>query len=138
MASLQSPIMAMEVTAVNQQQRFLQSLHYFAPALILAYFLITTAISICTLQNLKACRTDPRKALLSLLSLVVFSFLVEACMLLTDTAVNGAHHSSNDSNVSCLPWIYKYGSQSSFKVIADHESIRLMRYSRYSSGQFLP
>lgn len=130
--------MAVEVAATNQQPRFLQSLHYLAPALVLAYFLIATAISICTLQNLKASRTGPRKILLSLLSLVVISFMVEACMLLTDTAVNGADHSSTDSNVSFLPRIYKSGSQSSLGVIADRESIRFMRYSRYSSGQFLP
>lgn len=136
MASLQSPIMAVEVVAINHQQRFLQSFHYLAPALVLAYFMVTTAISVCTLQNLKACRSGPRKVLVSLLSLVITSFLVEACMLLTDTAVNGAHHSSTDSNVSSLPRTYESRRQCPFVVFADHESIRFMRYSRYSSGQF--
>ena len=136
MASLQSPIMAVDVAAINQQQRFLQSLHYLAPALVLAYFMTTTAISVCTLQTLKACRSGPRKVLVSLLSLVVLSYLVEACMLLTDTAVNDAHHTSTDGNVSSLPRTYKSRRQCPFVVFADHESIRFMRYSRYSSGQF--
>ena len=104
MASLQSPMMAL-----TQQQRFPQSLNYVAPALVLAYFLITSVISTCTLQKLKAGHTGPRKVLVSLVSLVVISFLAEACMLLTDTAVNGARHSSTDSNVSLSPHIYKPG-----------------------------
>ncbi|KAL9133811.1 MAG: hypothetical protein Q9175_005012, partial [Cornicularia normoerica] len=94
--------MAVEVAATPQQQRFLQCLHYIAPAWVLAYFLITTTISACTLQKLRACGIGPRKVLVSLVSLVVISFLVDSCMLLTDTAVNGARHSSTDSNVYAL------------------------------------
>ncbi len=100
MASLQSPMTAAEVAATKQQQPFLQLLHYVAPALVLAYFLITTTISVCTLQHLRAWGAGPRKVLTSLVSLVVISFLVESCMLLTDTAVNRARYSSTDSNVS--------------------------------------
>lgn len=114
--------MALELTATGQQQHFLQSLHYIAPAVVLAYFLITTAISACTLQSLKACRAGPRKILVSLASLVVLSFLVESCMLLTDTAVNGARHSSTDSNVSTFHRIYKAERQSSHILFADHKA----------------
>ena len=100
MASLQSPIMPIEMTAARQQQRFLQALHYLAPALVLGYFLITTAVSACRLQNLKASRTGPRKVVIPLVCLVVVSFLLESCMLIIDTAVTGACHSSRDSIVS--------------------------------------
>lgn len=109
MASLQSPMMAVEMAAREQQQRFLKALHYIAPASVLAYFLITTTISACTMQHLKGCATGPRKVLVSLVSLVLISFLVESCMLLTDTAINAASHSSTDTNVSTLPRIYKPG-----------------------------
>lgn len=102
MASLRSPMMTMEVAATEQQQHFLKALHYIAPASVFAYFLITTTISACTVQHLKACGNGPRKVLVSLVSLVVLSFLVESCMLLTDTAVNGARHSSTDTNVYAL------------------------------------
>ena len=93
----------METTAARQQQRFLQALHYLAPASILGYFLITTAISACKLQNLKASGTGPRKVVIPLVCLVVVSFLVESCMLIIDTAISGACHSSRDSIVSFLP-----------------------------------
>ena len=100
MASLQLPMMPVEMAAARQQQRFLQALHYTAPALILGYFLISTAISAFTLQNLKASSTGSRKVLVSLGCLVVLSFFVDSCMLLTDTSLNGARHSSTDHNVS--------------------------------------
>ena len=137
MPSLQSPMMAAEVAATEQQQPFLQMLHYLAPALILAYFLITTAISVCTLQHLRACGTGPRKVLASLISLVVISFLVESCMLVTDTAVNGARHSSTDSNVSIFPRAYERGRQGSHILFADCKLIRSMHCFHCLSGQSL-
>ncbi|KAL9070382.1 MAG: hypothetical protein Q9161_004941 [Pseudevernia consocians] len=94
--------MAAEVLATKQQQHFLQLLHYIAPALVLLYYLIATTISVCTLQNLKPGTTSPRRVLVSLVSLVVISYLVESCMLLTDTTINGARQSSTDSNVYAL------------------------------------
>ena len=93
-------MMAVYVAAADQQQRFIHSLHYFGPALVLAYFHVANAYSACTLQNLKARGTGPRKVLIPLVCLVLISFLVEACMLLTDTAINGARYSSTDVNVS--------------------------------------
>lgn len=107
MASLQSPIMASEVLATKQQQHFLQLLHYIAPALVLGYYLIATMISVCTLQNQKPGGISPRRVLVSLVSLVVISYLVESCMLLTDTTINGARQSSTDSNVSISPRVYE-------------------------------
>ena len=103
MASLQSPIMPKDMAAARQQQRFLQALHYLAPVLILGYFLITTAVSACKLQNLKASGTGPRKVVIPFVCLVVVSFLVESCMLIIDTAIGGACHSSTDSIVSLFP-----------------------------------
>lgn len=89
-------------TAAKEQQllRFVQIFRYVAPILVFGYFLISTTISTCTLQNLKAQGTGPRKVSVSLVCLVVISFVVDSCMLLTDTAVHGAHQSSTDSNVS--------------------------------------
>ena len=107
MASVQSPIIAAGVLATKHQQHFLQWLHYIAPALVLLYYLIATTISVCTLQNLKPGTTSPRRVLLSLVSLVVISYLVESCMLLTDTTINGARQSSTDSNVSTSPNVYE-------------------------------
>lgn len=115
MVSLQSPMngtMTAVVAAAEQQQRFLQALHYIAPALVLAYFLVAATVSICTLQNLKASRSGPRRILVCLVSLIVVSFLVESCMLLTDTAVNGARHSSTDGNVSAFSIDHKLGRDS--------------------------
>ena len=90
----------------RQPPHFLRSLHYVAPALVLVYFFITTTIGACTLRNLKGLGTGARKVLLSLASLVVISFLVESCMLLTNTLVNGARQSSADSNVSVfISWL---------------------------------
>ena len=103
MASFQSPMMPVDMAATQQSQRWQRYLHYIAPALILAYYLIATSISACTLQNLKPCATGPYKVLLPLVCLVVISFLVESCVLLIDTTVNGARHSSIDSNVSTRP-----------------------------------
>ena len=138
MASLQSPILAVELAATTEQrQRFLQSLHYLGPALVLAYFLVSTSISACTLQNLKACGTGPRRLLVSLLSLVVASFLAESCMLLTDTAVNHARHSSTDTNVSACPWVCSFGRQRFHISFADRKLIRCMHYSHCLSGQLL-
>lgn len=102
MASLQLPMMPVEIAAAGQQQRFLQALHYTAPVLVLGYFLITSTISACTLHNLKASGTGSRKVLISLVCVVVLSFLVDSCMLLADTALNGSRHSPGDSNVSIL------------------------------------
>lgn len=90
----------MVVRAAGQQQRFLQALHYLAPAFVLGYFLITTAISACKLQNLKASGTGPRKIVIPLVCLVTAFFLVESCMLIFDTAISGAYHSSRDTIVS--------------------------------------
>ncbi|KAM0796010.1 hypothetical protein BDR22DRAFT_812779 [Usnea florida] len=94
--------MAAEEDPNSQQQRFLQYLRYIVPAVVFAYFWIAKTISACTLQNLKASSTGPRKVLLLLASLLVFSFLVESCMLLIDTAFNGARYSSTDSNIHAL------------------------------------
>ena len=105
MASLQTTIMPMEMAAARQQQRFLQALHYLAPTSVLSYFLITTAISACKLHNLKASGTGPRKVVIPLVCLVVVSFLVESCMLIVDTAISDACHSSRDSIVSLFPRI---------------------------------
>lgn len=132
MASLQSPMMPVEIAAAGQQQRFLQALHYFAPALVLGYFSITSAISSCTLHNLKASGTGSRKVLISLVCVVLLSFLVDCCILLVDTALNGARHSHTDRNVSIFPsppW--RAGSCIPF---ADHKPIRSMLCSHCSSG----
>ena len=139
MASLQSPLMQVDMAAATRQQRFLQAPHYVAPALVLGYFLITTVISACTLQNLKPGSTGSRKLLVPLVCLVTISFLVESCMLLTDTAttaVNDARHSSTDSNVSIFP--REPRRQSSHTLVTDHKLIRFTHSSHCSSGQALP
>ena len=136
MASLQSPMMQVDMAAATRQQRFQQALHYIAPALVLGYFLIATAISACTLQNLKPRGTGPRKILVPLVCLVTISCLVESCMLLTDTAttaVNDARHSSTDSNVSTFP--REPRRQSSHTLVADQKLIRFTHSSHCSSGQ---
>ena len=137
MASFQSPMMAAEEDPNLQQQRFLQSLRYIVPATVFAYFWIARTISACTLQNLKASRTGPRKVLLPLASLVVFSFLVESCMLLMDTAFNGARYSSTDRNVSSPPSVHEYGRKCSHISFADRTLIRFTLCSHSSFGQFL-
>ena len=129
--------MAAEEDPNSQQQRFLQYLRYIVPAVVFAYFWIAKTISVCTLQNLKASGTGPRKVLLPLASLVVFSFLVESCMLLTDTAFNGARYSSTDSNVSSHPSVHEYGRKGSHIPFADRTPIRFTLCSQSSSGQFL-
>lgn len=107
MGSFQTPMMAVRVAAREQQQRFPTILHYLAPALVLAYFMLAVSVSTCTLQNLKTRRAGPRKVLVCLVSLIVVSFLVESCMLLADSVVGGARHSSTHGNVSAFPNIYK-------------------------------
>ena len=109
MVSLQSPIMAVEMAATERQQRFLQVVHYLAPGLVFAYFLIAATVSICTLQNLKARRAGFRKVLVCLVSSIVISFLVESSILLADTVFNSARHSSTDGNVSAFQIDYKPG-----------------------------
>ena len=139
MASSQSPMMAAEEDPNSQQQRFLQYLHYIVPAVVFAYFWIAKTISACTLQNLKAkaSGTGPRKVLLPLASLLVFSFLVESCMLLIDTAFNGARYSSTDSNVSSHPSVHEYGRKGSHIQFADRTPIRFTLCSHSLFGQFL-
>ena len=137
MASLQSPMMAVAMVAIEPQQRVLKALHYIAPSSVFAYFLIATTISACTIQHLKGCTTGPRKVLVSLLSLVVISFLVESCILLTDTAFYAARYSSTDTNVSTVPRIYEPRRQGSHIMFADRKMIRFMHYSHCSSGQLL-
>ena len=100
-------MMAAEEDPNSQQQRVLQHLRYIVPATVLAYFWIARIISACTLQNLKASSTGPRKILLPLASLVMVSFLVDSSMLLMDTAFNDARYSSTDSNVSSRPSVNK-------------------------------
>ena len=137
MASSQLPMMAAEVALTSQQQRFLQCLHYVVPATVFAYFLLARTISACTLQNLKVSSTGPCKVLLPLASLVMVSFLVESCMLLTDTAINGARYSSTDSNVSSPPPVNKHGRQGSHISFADRKLIRFTLCSHCSFGQSL-
>ena len=137
MASSQSPMMAAEEDPNSQQQRFLQHLRYIVPATVLAYFWIARIISACTLQNLKASSTGPRKLLLPLASLVVVSFFVDSCMLLLDTAFNGARYSSTSSNVSSPPPLNKYGGQGSHISFADRTLIRSTLFSHCSFGQSL-
>lgn len=98
MPSAESPIV---VAATHPVQDICRALHYIAPAATLLYYLITTTISVLTLQNLKGVdRKVPRQLLLLLMSSVLASYMLEALMLLIDTFTRGALHSSMDSNVS--------------------------------------
>ena len=130
-------MMAAEEDPNSQQQRFLHYLRYIVPAMIFAYFWIARTISACTLQNLKASGTGPRKILLPLAFLVMVSFLVDSCMLLMDTAFNGARYSSTDSNVSSPPSVNKLGRQGSHISFADRTMIRFTLCSHCSFGQSL-
>lgn len=83
----------------------LELLHYLSPVAVFAYYLLATTVSVCTLQSLNVSTTGPRKFILCFVSLVLLSYVLEACMLLTDTLANHALFSSTDTNVS---WIAAY------------------------------
>lgn len=91
------------VADADRLHHALRILHYLSPIAVLAYFMLAGIVSFCTLQSLKASGVGPRKAILWLMSLVLLSYVVEACMLLTDTLANHARHSTTGTNVSWLP-----------------------------------
>jgi len=78
----------------------LQMLHYFSPIAVIAYYMVAAVVSVCTLQNLKISSTGPPKSIFCFMSLVLLSYVLEACMLVADTLGNHAHFSSTDTNVS--------------------------------------
>lgn len=80
-----------------------QMLHYFSPIAVIAYYMVAAIVSVCTLQNLKISMTGPPKSVLCFMSLVLVSYVSEACMLVADTLGNHAHFSSTDDNVSWIP-----------------------------------
>lgn len=88
------------MATTDKLRHFLSILHYLSPIVIISFYLLAATVSICTLQSLKASRIGPRQLLLWLMSSVLVSYIVEACMLLTDTMTNDARFSSTDSNVS--------------------------------------
>lgn len=99
MSSQQTSIMEAGVTDARPMLRALAVLHYLSPAVVLAYYLIAATVSACALHKPKVSRPGPRKVVLWLVSLVLSSYFVEACMLLTDTLTNHAGFSSTDKNV---------------------------------------
>lgn len=105
MPSYQSPIMAGGEAEADRLRHGLEILHYLSPVAVFAYYLLAVTVSVCTLQNLNVSTTGPRKFVLWFVSLVLLSYVLEACMLLTDTLANHAHFSSTDANVS---WILAY------------------------------
>ena len=99
----QSVMMAVDVAASNSLQQALEILHYLSPAVVIAYHLLAVTVSICALHNLTSPRTSPRRLLLGLMSAVLFSYVVEACMLLIDTLIKNARFSGPDINASENP-----------------------------------
>ncbi len=103
----QSPIMVGGEAEADRLRHSLQILHYFAPIAVFAYYQLAATVSVFTLQNLKVSTPGPRKLVLCFMSLVLLSYVLEACMLVTDTVAKHAHFSSTDTNVSCTP-AYSY------------------------------
>ena len=95
--------MDIEMTAFHGIQQALRVLHYLSPTLVIAYYVLAVAISICTLQSQKNSRSSPRKALIGLSCLVLLSYGVEACMLIVDTFASNSRYSTTASNVSKDP-----------------------------------
>lgn len=90
--------------AVYEAQDLSHLLHYIAPAATLCYYLIATAVSVLTMQNLKIVNQKvPHKLLLLLMASVSVSYMIEATMLLIDTFTKNALWSSTDTNVSRNP-----------------------------------
>ena len=91
------------MAAPSKLQQVIPTVHYLSPAVLVAYYLLATALNFCTLHNLKPSRPCPRLVLLGLMSMVLLAYSVEACMLLIDTLANHGRFSSTDGNVSEAP-----------------------------------
>lgn len=96
----QTSIIEADVTHARPMLHALAVMHYLSPAVVLAYYLIAATVSACALHKPKAAGSGLRGVVLCLVSLVLLSYFVEACMLLTDTLTNYARFSSTDDNVS--------------------------------------
>ena len=94
------------MAATESHHRIDAILHYFFPISILAYYIIASVISVCTLQKWRASNGQgaPRKFSLGFEFSVLVSYVAEACLLLIDTIAKDAQNSSTDANVSlCTP-----------------------------------
>ena len=90
----------MSMAPSNGSDHMRKVLYYVVPATVFIYYILASAISIFTLQNMKIRPYEtPFKVLLWLMILVVLSFGVEALMLVVDTISNEARYSSTGSNV---------------------------------------
>lgn len=92
--------MTADMAATDKLQQTLCIIHYVSPAVIIAYYSLAVTVSVCVLHNLKHPRTSPLTILKWLTFTILFSYMVEACMLLIDTLANHSRFSSTDSNVS--------------------------------------
>lgn len=95
----QIPIMPGDLRSLDRVDA-LYVLQYMSPVLVIAYYLLASTVSLCSLQKARSSGTSPRKTLLWLMSLVALSYMVEACMLVLDSLANHARFSSTNSNVS--------------------------------------
>lgn len=87
----------------KQIHQTLVILHYLSPALVLLYFAVAAAISICTLQTLgNNGRKAPRKTILSVMLVIMLSYVSEALMLVVDTFTSEMRRTTTDGNVSFL------------------------------------
>ncbi|KAL6718941.1 hypothetical protein ACLMJK_003176 [Lecanora helva] len=80
----------------------LHIVYYLSPILLISYYIIAVAVSVCTLQNLKSPRNSPRKILLALTCMVLLSYFAEDCMLVVDAFKNNGYHYSTASNTYVL------------------------------------
>ena len=103
MALSRSATVAVDMTTTDRLDQALKIVHYVSPAVVIAYYLLAVTVSICVLHNLTPSHTSPRRVLLGLMATVLFSYVVEACMLLIDTLANHGRFSTTDGNVRMIP-----------------------------------
>ena len=100
-------------------------IHYLYPAITFTYFIVASAVSVCTLQTLKASiepknQRVPRQTILNVLLLVVMTYLAQLTTVVIRSIVLRNWFGREDVVVGWLSCFMVYGVQSAMLAKTEH------------------
>lgn len=100
-----------EMASISPMEKLLVSLHYAYPSAIFVYFLVSSAVAICTLQTDASMYQNRRRTLLALMFFSVSTYLAQALLILVRSIVAGQCVDHQDTIISLLSCILVFGVQ---------------------------
>lgn len=108
------------MASISPMEKLLVSIHYAYPSTVFVYFLVSSAVAICTLHTDASMPSNRRWSLLALMCFSISTYVVQALHILAQSIITGHCVYHQDTIISILSCILVFGVQLAGLLDTEH------------------